>query len=114
MFESHVNYPQLTKNVSYDPIVMRSLPETNLTLRWVTNSYRYFNHCSDELYHQMSLRESLVLKAKDFINKCKMAFITDHPNVRKSQLSYHILNCDINLIKLTVGFDFTSIIVMPQ
>ena len=85
-----MNYTQLTKHVSYDLSVMRSLPETNLTLRWVTNSYRYFNHCSDELHYRMSLRESLVLKARDFINKCKMAFIMDHPNVRKSQLSYLI------------------------
>ena len=75
-FQAKVNWPELpTKRINYDPSVMRSLPETNLTLRWVTHSYRYFNHCSDELYHQMSLRKSLVLKARNFIEKCKISFV---------------------------------------
>ena len=85
VFASHVNFTQVIKHVTYDPSVMRSLPETNLWLRWVNHSYRYFNQCSDELYHLMRLRESLVSKARDFIEKCKKAFLTDHPNVRKSQ-----------------------------
>ena len=74
-FQAESNWPELpTKRINYDPSVMRSLPETNLTLRWYTHSYRYFNHCSDELYHQMSLRKNLVWKARNFIDKCKISF----------------------------------------
>ena len=81
-FKAKVDWPELpTKHINYDPSVMRTLPETNLTLRWYTHSYRYFNHCSDELYHQMSLRESLVLKAKNFTDKCKILLLKKNPKV---------------------------------
>ena len=81
-FQAEVNWLELpTRRINYDPSVMRSLPETNLTLRWYTHSYRYFHHCSDELYHQMLLRKSLVLKARNFFDKCKTSFVEKNSKV---------------------------------
>ena len=82
-FSGTVNWPELpTRHVNYDPSVLTNLPDTNVTLKWFTHSYRYFNHCNAELYHMMQLKESLVKKASDFISQCKAEYLKQNPKVR--------------------------------
>ena len=82
VFSTNIHWKRLpTRHVNFDPNVLKSLPETNLTLEWYTHSYRYFNHCNHELYQMMQLKDSLLKKANDFINQCKGEFMKEHPKV---------------------------------
>ena len=84
--ENPTEWPELqSAKKDYDSNIMKNIPKTNLTLKWYTHSYLYFDHYDADLYQRMSIDKTLIKKSLKYINNCKAIF-----SQKKKGMCFHL------------------------